>query len=81
MMDSKYQNQDSGKDINLQQLSEELYQEHNNLRTNPQSYIEKLSKMENYYKDKIFRHPNEIPIETYEGSEGLKGAIEFLKNE
>ena len=30
---------------------------------------------------KIFRHPNEIPIETYEGPEGVKNAIEFLKNQ
>ena len=69
---------EASNEIDLQQLSEELFQEHNNLRKNPQSYIEKLTKMENYYKDKIFRHPNEIPIETYEGPEGIKNAIDFL---
>ena len=68
-------------EIDYRQLAEELFQEHNNLRKDPQSYIEKLRKIENYYKDKIFRHPNEIPIETYEGSEGVRNAIEFLKNQ
>ena len=68
-------------EIDYKQLAEELFQEHNNLRKDPQSYIEKLRKIENYYKDKIFRHPNEIPIETYEGSEGVRNAIEFLKNQ
>ncbi len=72
---------ETSNEIDLQQLAEELFQEHNNLRKNPQSYIEKLTKNENYYKDKIFRHPNEIPIETYEGAEGIKNTIEFLKNQ
>ena len=72
---------ESSNEIDLQQLAEELFQEHNKLRKNPQSYIEKLTKIENYYKDKIFRHPNEIPIETYEGPEGIKNTIEFLKNQ
>ena len=74
-------NQETTKEIDFQQLAEEIFQEHNNLRRDPKSYIEKLTKAENYYKDKIFRHPNEIPIETYEGLEGLKNAIEFLKNQ
>ena len=67
--------------IDLQQLSEELFKEHNNLRRDPKSYIEKLNNLENYYKDKIFRCPKEIPIETYLGSSGIKNAIEFLKNQ
>ena len=78
MLDNAAENSN---EIDFKQLSEELFKEHNNLRKNPQSYIEKLTKIENYYKDKIFRHPNEIPIETYEGPEGIKNAIEFLKNQ
>ena len=72
--------QENINEIDLQQLSEELFKEHNNLRRDPKSYIEKLNNLENYYKDKIFRCPNEIPIETYEGSSAIKDAIEFLKN-
>ena len=49
-------------EIDYQQLAKELFKEHNNLRKDPKSYIEKLTKAENYYKYKIFRHPNEIPI-------------------
>ena len=74
-------NQEVPSEIDFQQLAEEIFQEHNKLRKDPKSYIEKLTKAENYYKDKIFRHPNEIPIETYEGVEGIKKAIEFLKNQ
>ena len=73
--------QENINEIDLQQLSEELFKEHNNLRRNPKSYIEKLNNLENYYKDKIFRCPKEIPIETYLGSSGIKNAIEFLKNQ
>ena len=68
-------------DIDYQQLSEELFKLHNELRKNPKSFIEKLSKADSYFKDKIFRYPSEIPIETYEGPNGIKNAIEFLKNQ
>ena len=68
-------------EVDFQQLAENIFQEHNNLRKDPKSYIEKLSKLESFFKDKIFRHPNEIPIETYEGEDGIKNAIEFLKNQ
>ena len=69
------------KELNFQQLSEELFKLHNELRKNPKSFIEKLSKADSYFKDKIFRYPSEIPIETYEGPNGIKNAIEFLKNQ
>ena len=69
------------KELNFHQLSEELFKLHNELRKNPQSFIEKLSKAESYFKDKIFRYPGEIPIETYEGLKGIKNAIEFLNNQ
>jgi uncharacterized protein YkwD len=68
-------------EIDYTKLSEALFKEYNKLRKNPKSYVEKLTKAENYYKDKIFRYPNEIPIETYEGVSALKEAIEFLKTQ
>ena len=73
--------QENTNEMDFKKLAEELFKEHNKLRKNPQSYIDKLTKAENFYKDKIFRHPNEIPIETYEGLEGIKNAIEFLKKQ
>ena len=68
-------------EIDYQQLSEELFKLHNELRKNPQSFIEKLSQAESYFKDKVFRYPSEIPIETYEGTDAIKNAIEFLQNQ
>ena len=68
-------------EINFQHLSEELFKLHNELRKNPQSFIEKLSQAETYFKDRIFRYPSEIPIETYEGPKAIKNAIEFLQNQ
>ena len=65
-------------DIDYQQLSEELFKLHNELRKNPKSFIDKLTKAESYFKDKIFRHPSEIPIVNYDG---LKEAIQFLQNQ
>ena len=34
-----------------------------------------------FFKDKIFRHPAELPIDTYEGVQGFLDAIEFLKKQ
>ena len=73
-----FQNQS---EFDFHKLSEELFLLHNELRKNPKSFIEKLSQAEGFFKDKIFRHPNEIPIETYEGSDAIKDAIEFLQNQ
>ena len=66
-------------EMDLEQLSKDIFTEHNYLRKNPQSYIEKLERVKTYYRGKYFRHPMEIPIETYEGIEGIKNTIEFLK--
>ena len=66
-------------EIDLEQLAKDIFTEHNYLRKNPQSYIEKLERVSNFYWGKYFRHPLEIPIETYEGIQGIKDTIEFLK--
>ena len=67
-------------EMDLEQLAKDIFTEHNYLRKNPQSYIEKLERVSSFYRGKYFRHPMEIPIETYEGIQGIKDAIEFLKN-
>ena len=66
-------------EMDLEQLAKDIFNEHNYLRKNPQSYIEKLERVSNFYRGKYFRHPMEIPIETYEGIQGIKDTIEFLK--
>jgi len=68
-------------EMDLEQLAKDIFNEHNYLRKNPQSYIEKLERVSSYYRGKYFRHPMEIPIETYEGISGIKDTIEFLKNQ
>ena len=52
-------------DIDFEQLSIDIFNEQNRVRTNPQSYIEKIERATTFFKDKIFRHPAELPIETY----------------
>ena len=68
-------------EIDYDELSQEIFTEQNRVRVDPSSYIEKLERAKNFFRDKIFRHPAEIPIETYEGVEGITNAIEFLKNQ
>ena len=68
-------------EMDLEQLAKDIFTEHNYLRKNPQSYIEKLERVSSFYRGKYFRHPMEIPIETYEGIQGIKDTIEFLKNQ
>ena len=66
---------------NYEELAIEIFNEQNRVRTDPKSYIDKLERAKSFFKDKIFRHPAEIPIETYEGVKGIENAIEFLKNQ
>lgn len=68
-------------EMDLEQLAKDIFIEHNYLRKNPQSYIEKLERVSNFFRGKYLRHPMEIPIETYEGIQGIKETIEFLKNQ
>ena len=39
------------KSINYEELIKEIYQQHNELRTNPLSYVQKLENSQRYYKD------------------------------
>ena len=66
---------------NYDELAIEIINEQNRVRTDPKTYIDKLERAKSFFKDKIFRHPAEIPIETYEGVKGIENAIEYLKNQ
>ena len=68
-------------EIDFNDLAKEILTEINLVRSNPKSYIPKLERARQFFKDKIFRHPAEIPIETYEGVDGIENAIEFLDNQ
>ena len=67
--------------MDYEEIAEEVFREQNEVRRNPQSYIEKLQNSLKYYKDNILYKENEIPIETAEGVEAVQDAINFLKNQ
>jgi hypothetical protein len=74
-------NNSNPSEIDFEQLAIDVFNEQNRVRINPESYIEKLERATKFFKDKIFRHPAELPIETYEGVQGVYDAIEFLKSQ
>lgn len=67
--------------VNYKEIEEALFKEQNELRKNPQSYIEKLETSLNNYQNKILSRENETPIPTYEGIDAVKDAINFLKKQ
>ena len=67
--------------IDYEEIAEEIFREQNEVRKNPQSYIEKLQNSLKYYRDNILYKNYEIPIKTSEGAEAVQDAINFLKNQ
>ena len=66
-------------DIDFKEVETSLFHKHNELRTNPKSFIPKLRETLPYYKDKILHKPDEEVIQTYEGVGAVTEAINFLK--
>lgn len=66
---------------NFDKFKSELYQEHNNLRKNPQSYIPILEKELTQLRDKILYRPGETPLQLTEGKSAYEDAINFLKKQ
>ena len=69
------------KNIDFEELEEQIYQIHNQIRKNPQSFIPKLKESLNHFREKIYHKPGEDPIQTYEGPEAIEDAIDFLKSQ
>ena len=69
------------KNIDFEELEEQIYQTHNQIRKNPQSFIPKLKESLNHFREKIYHKPGEDPIQTYEGPEAIEDAINFLKSQ
>lgn len=65
-------------EINYNQLEKEIFEQQNKVRQNPQSYIEKLKRVKNFFHNNKLKHPAEIPIETNEGEQGINNAIDYL---
>ena len=65
----------------MTEIEKDLLKEVNELRTNPKGYAEKIEKNKQYFKDKIYRHPDDKHgVKTEEGAEAYDEAIDFLKN-
>lgn len=67
--------------IDFYELSKNLLIAHNNLRKDPQSYIEKVEKMMKSLKGNILSKPLEYSVQTVEGKAIYLEAIEFLKKQ
>ena len=65
--------------ISWDELRQAIVDEHNKLRSDPQSFIPILEAHLDYFKDSILYRPGETPVQTYEGKEAYLHAIEFLK--
>jgi uncharacterized protein YkwD len=66
---------------NFDQFTSELYQEHNRLRNDPQSYIPIIEKELTQLRDKILYRPGETPLQLSEGKSSYEDAINFLKQQ
>lgn len=67
--------------IDYDELEKQIFNLHNDLRENPQNYIQKLKEDLKYFRNKIFQPPGEDPIQTYEGPDAIDDAIQFLKTQ
>lgn len=64
----------------FQEAREQLLNFHNELRTDPQSFIPHLEKHKSMIKDGILRLPRQTPIKLKEGVEAYDNAIDYLKS-
>ena len=67
------------KQIDYDDIEKQLFNLHNDLRENPQNYIQKLKENLKFFRQKIYHPPGEDPIQTYEGTDAIDDAIQFLK--
>ena len=65
--------------IDYEEIEQDIFQCHNNCREDPSSYITKLKELQPYFKDKIYHHPFEDSITTYEGVDIIEEACQYLK--
>ena len=67
--------------IDYNQLSKEILQGTNHLRTDPKSFIPKLEATMKQFKGTILSKPMEYAVQTVEGKDAFIDAINFLKNQ
>ena len=59
-------------------FAKKVAEEINKVRTDPEAYSQKINDYIKYFDGKVLRLPHESGIETQEGSEAYKDAVEFL---
>ena len=69
------------KEIDYEELEQEIFRQQNELRRNPNIFLPKLRDALNHFKDKIYHKPDEDAIQTYEGVSAINEAIQFLKKQ
>lgn len=69
------------KQINYEDIENELIEQHNILRTDPKSYIPKLEQCLNLFHENVYHQPGEDPLQTYEGVAAVEEAIDFLNEQ
>jgi uncharacterized protein YkwD len=62
-------------------IVKQVIEEHNLIRTNPQSYIPFLEKEMSYFQGTTLYKPGEIPLCTNEGKRAYQDCINFLKKQ
>ena len=65
-------------DVNYDELAEQLFILHNKIREDPKSFIIKLKRWLNKFRDKTLFLLNENPLETFEGITAVEEAMRFL---
>ena len=67
--------------FDFEALVRSVLAEHNRIRLDPQSYIPILEEVMTHFKDNVLYRPGYVPLQTEEGIEVYKEALEFLKKQ
>lgn len=67
--------------IDYEVLANQIINEHNKVRTDPKSYIDKLNTCLKLFKGDILYRPGEDPVQTFEGKSAFEEAIVFLERQ
>jgi hypothetical protein len=65
---------------NIEEFRSKVIEEINEVRKYPQKYAEKIRKFAKYFKGKVLKIPEIIPIMTTEGAKAFEEAAKFLDN-
>ena len=61
-------------------ITEKVFEELNECRTNPSKYSQKLAKTLKFYRGKVFERPGSEAIETEEGTANVQACISYMKS-